>query len=188
MPFVRIKRIKNKEYAYLVENAWKKRKKGSRQKTLKYLGRVHHLEQIENIQAEVEENHDFKKIITNLLKIHLKNYGFNQEKKTFMKDNIIIDFENNSVTKSNRNISIQMNEGFLNTYTLRQLYNYKPKGDMQEIGFNLANVFVSTGLVVPQGIFIQAYGKLLEEHKIESPVLAQLKQQKEEFNEEDFYY
>ena len=46
--FIRKKRIKKYEYAYLVKNRWKKKgKKGnSRQKNIKYLGRVFNLNEI----------------------------------------------------------------------------------------------------------------------------------------------
>ena len=38
--FVRTKKIRGKEYAYLVSNRYNKRKKQSRQKSTKYAGKV----------------------------------------------------------------------------------------------------------------------------------------------------
>lgn len=43
MAFVRVKRIKGHEYAYLVESRWDPRRKTSRQVTIKYLGRADEL-------------------------------------------------------------------------------------------------------------------------------------------------
>jgi hypothetical protein len=45
--FFRIKKIKGKEYAYLVENEWKKN--SSRQKVKQYIGRVYRLAQKNNL-------------------------------------------------------------------------------------------------------------------------------------------
>ena len=51
MVFIRLKNINGKQYAYLVENKWYKRKfksksKGPRQKVSKYLGRVYNFEKV----------------------------------------------------------------------------------------------------------------------------------------------
>ena len=40
MSFVRIKKIKDKEYAYLIKNRWLKTKKQPKQKVIGYLGKV----------------------------------------------------------------------------------------------------------------------------------------------------
>ncbi len=54
MSFIRTKKIDGKEYAYLVENKWYKRKvkgrgKGPRQKVTKYLGRVHSFDKVNDV-------------------------------------------------------------------------------------------------------------------------------------------
>src|SRR3989344_5881813 len=90
MAFFRIKKIKGKEYAYIVENEWKK--KGSRQKVMGYLGRVYrfslmndvgfleHLK-IDNIENYVNNNDAFK-IMSHLIEWEL--YRFNINKKKFL--------------------------------------------------------------------------------------------------------
>ena len=45
MAFLRIKKVKGNEYAYLVENKWKS---GSRQKVKGYIGRVHRFDKKED--------------------------------------------------------------------------------------------------------------------------------------------
>ena len=46
MAFIRTKKIKGYEYAYIVENTWKKRGCKVKQKTKKYLGRVYRHDKI----------------------------------------------------------------------------------------------------------------------------------------------
>lgn len=57
MGFIRIKRIKGHDYAYLVDNVWRKRpkggQKGARQKVKRYLGRV-----INPEKTVYEKNHE----------------------------------------------------------------------------------------------------------------------------------
>src|SRR3989338_2867947 len=62
MAFIRTKKIYGKDYAYLVENRWYKRKhkgknKGPRQRVNKYLGRVYSFNKTEYIDF-----YSFKKI------------------------------------------------------------------------------------------------------------------------------
>ena len=59
--FIRIKKIKGKEYAYLVKNTWKKRKKSSRQTSSSYLGKVIKLKKTNN-KSLLGEFWDFLKI------------------------------------------------------------------------------------------------------------------------------
>ncbi|MBW2966023.1 hypothetical protein KY342_02890, partial [Candidatus Woesearchaeota archaeon] len=47
MSFIRTKKIKGAEYAYIVENRWRKRRKNKvKQKTNKYLGRVYRFNRV----------------------------------------------------------------------------------------------------------------------------------------------
>jgi len=51
MAYIRLKRIKGKEYAYLVESVWDRESKQPRQVTIKYLGRVDNIS-LESIPME----------------------------------------------------------------------------------------------------------------------------------------
>ncbi|NIA04276.1 MAG: hypothetical protein GWP09_02905 [Nitrospiraceae bacterium] len=55
--FIRKKRIKNNEYAYLVKNRWKKKwnKGNSRQKNIKYLGRVFNFNQMMGEEQAIQK-------------------------------------------------------------------------------------------------------------------------------------
>ena len=62
MAFFRIKKIKGKEYTYLVENEWKR--KGSRQKVKGYLGRIYRFDlKNKNSFIEFVKNDDLEKYI-----------------------------------------------------------------------------------------------------------------------------
>tara|TARA_Y100000031_G_C8178793_1_gene365426 strand:+ start:119 stop:634 length:516 start_codon:yes stop_codon:yes gene_type:complete len=167
MPFVRIKKISNKEYAYLVENTWKKRKKSSRQKSLKYLGRVFRLEKANELNYVFDEALDFKKAVLDLIKSELKCFSFIGEDKLKNED-LIVDFSNHKVysEKNNKEITIKMNEGYFNSYSLKKVLSFTPEGDMNEIAFSLANSFVAAGIDIPKDIFINLYHKLVEEHNL----------------------
>ncbi|MBS3104976.1 hypothetical protein J4234_01855 [Candidatus Woesearchaeota archaeon] len=161
MAFFRIKKIKGKEYAYIVENEWKK--KGSRQKVMGYLGRVYrfslmndvgfleHLK-IDNIENYVNNNDAFK-IMSHLIEWEL--YRFNINKNEFL-----IDLSNKKIQKKDKNIAFFINEGFMCSLALKNLLEFKPEGDEQADAYRLARAFVEAGIKVPQEIFICIFGKL----------------------------
>src|SRR3989338_1998834 len=116
MAFIRTKKIDGKEYAYLVENRWYKRKhkgknRGPRQKVSKYLGRAHRFNKEQDIDF-----YSFKKIDN--LEQYLKN-NFNNKNNVFRdliewelfrhnidKEEFAIDFSNKEILKNNRMVSL----------------------------------------------------------------------------------
>lgn len=164
MAFIRTKKIAGKEYAYLVENRWYKRKhkgknKGPRQRVNKYLGRVYSFNKTENINFFT-----FKKI--DHLEQYLKN-NFNNKNNVFRdliewelyrhginKEEFTIDYSNKKIMKGNKEISLRMNEGFLNGFTLARLFNLK-YGD----SYYLAKCFVEAGIEVPKEVFVGVFGR-----------------------------
>mgnify|MGYP001617199040 CR=1 FL=1 len=164
MAFIRTKKIDGKEYAYLVENKWYKRKhkgknKGPRQRVNKYLGRVYSFNKTENIDFFT-----FKKI--NNLEKYLKNNSNNKNnvfrdliewelsRHNINKEEFTIDFLNKTILKNNKGISLRMNEGFLNSFTLERLFNLK-SGD----SYYLAKCFVEAGIEVPKEVFVGVFGR-----------------------------
>ena len=89
MTFVRTKKIKGNEYAYIVENKWKKRGNKVKQKTKKYLGRVYRFDRVNVMDfyehydiSDVDEylkQNSKDKIILDLIKLGLFNYGFEEK-------------------------------------------------------------------------------------------------------------
>lgn len=153
MAFIRIKKIKGYEYAYLVENVWRKRKKGARQKVKQFLGRIHKPELKGDMEFSKEDeyvkNNSFRQIVKDLVEYELLKHG----SKDF-----IIDFDKGLVLRNDRKVALQMNEGFLCNYTLKNLMNFKLGGD--EAGYDLANAFVEAGIKVPQDLFVKIFEKL----------------------------
>ncbi len=163
MAFFRIKKIKGKEYAYLVENEWKK--KSSRQKVKNYLGRVYRFGLIENIDfmqfikvddfdKYINENNT-KKIIKDLAEWELLRFGID-------KNIFLIDLENKKVQKSGKNIALLINDGFMCGLTLKNLLEFKAE-DQERDGYRFARAFVEAGIKVPQEVFIGLFGKLYKE-------------------------
>lgn len=166
MGFIRIKKINGKEYAYLVENKWYKRGfkskgKGSRQRVSRYLGRVYSFDKaneqdfcyyknINDVQQYLIDN-NYEEVIKDLVRweLHRHNIDFTLYN---------VDFSSKKITKnirtvsgnpvSKKEVSLRLNEGFLNSYTLRRLFNLR-----KEDSFYLAKCFVDAGISVPKEIF-----------------------------------
>lgn len=165
--FLRIKKINNAKYAYLVDNKWYKKKtkgkgKGPRQKVKKYLGRVYSFD-----KSEVEDFFTFKKITD------FEQYLGSNEKEDIIKDLVewelfrhnignefFIKFDKKKVLKDNKEVSLAMNEGFLNGYTLARLLNFKFGHDVEKAGLDFAKYFVEAGIQVPKEIFVGIFGKM----------------------------
>jgi len=164
--FFRIKKINNTKYAYLVDNKWYKRKgkgrgRGSRQKVKKYLGRVYEFNKVEDKEFPIFKNID-----------NMEEYINNNEKNSIIKDLIswevfrhkignefIIDSNKIKVLKDNKEVSLALNEGFLNSYTLARLINYKFGHNEQE-GYKFAEAFIQAGIDIPKDVFIGIFGKV----------------------------
>ena len=154
--FFRIKKIKGKEYVYIVENEWKG-KKGSRQKVKSYLGRAFRFQlkndisfmdflKIENYEAYIKDNKK-NKIIKNLVEWEIYKFGISADS---------IDLDNFEFKKSKKTIVFLINEGFMCNLTLKNLI----KIDSEIDGYNLARSFIEAGIKVPQEVFIGIFGKI----------------------------
>ena len=161
MTFFRVKKIKGKDYAYLVENEWKR--KGSRQKVKGYLGRAYRLSQANNtnfyefinnkdIEKYVQGN-DADKIIKDLIEWELLNFSVNRNE-------FIIDLCNKTLQKHKKNSVLVMNEGFMCSLTLSNLLEFKPEDHEDSDGYSFARAFVEAGIRVPQDVFIGLFAKL----------------------------
>ena len=162
MSFIRIKKIAGKEYAYLVENKWYKRGfknkgKGSRQKVSKYLGRVYKhdkvndqnfysFKKIDNLEKYLKNN-DKSRIFNDLVEWELFRHNVNKEE-------FFIDFKNKKVLKNKKNVSLQMNEGFLSSFTLQRLFTLTSQDS-----YYLAKCILEAGIQIPQEVFVGVFGK-----------------------------
>lgn len=164
--YIRTKKVKGYEYAYLVQNKWKAKgdKKGARQRVKKYLGRV--------LSYNIENNYSFFEFIgirdTNL---YLENKDYEQVLKDLIawefgrheiKDDVLIYCDRGKVVKNGKEVCIKMNEGVLCSYTLKKLAFFDGKGSEPEVGKRLAKAFVEAGIDVPQEVFIGMFEKVFE--------------------------
>jgi|SRR3989338_4932362 len=161
MSFIRIKRIKGKRYAYLVENLWTS--KGPRQKVSKYLGAA------KEISAEGEpytntienpenyfRNKSFKEITKEAIKFELSRRGFKETENGFEKDNIKITSDY-VVTISGKNSVLRLNEGYFCNETVNELINYDGKDD--PTGKKLARLIISCGIQPDEELFVELFAK-----------------------------
>ena len=152
--FVRIKKIKNNNYAYLVENEWTPW--GSRQKVSKYLGKTIPLERnTENKPADLPKGYTLAAI--QLVIWELLNHGFKPEEQFFVKDDIIIDLNKKTVRRKNKPAVLAMNEGFLCDHTLQQLLAFTPEEKHEQTAKKLAQTVLEVGLKLPDEAFVQLF-------------------------------
>ena len=160
MAFFRVKKIKGKEYAYIVENKWKKGR--SRQKVKGYMGRVYRFNLVNNVEfsqfkniedvQEYVKNNDKKKIINDMVEWELFKFG--------IKENFLVN--DAKVQKGNKNVDFFINDGFMCNYTLKNIIEFKSEGDEQSDGYRLARAFVEAGIKVPQEVFVGVFSKLFK--------------------------
>jgi hypothetical protein len=171
MAFIRTKKIKGKEYAYIVENSWRKRGKKVKQKTKKYLGRVYRFDRV-NIMDFFEyyniddtnyylNNKTKEDIIIDLIKLELYNHGFKDKSNSWQKENITFDLKNRKAyNNKNKSIALAFNEGFLTDHAIKKILNFR--AEVQEDGYDLAKLFVEAGIAVPKEIFVGYFRKVFK--------------------------
>jgi len=169
MGFIRTKILKGKHYAYLVENSWKR--KTSKQKVKGYLGRVHILEKkpepdfltfigTSNLHEYIHTNEQ-EQIVTDLTLYELYLYGFKKtDSFTWNFNGIILNLENRTISKDNKNVVLKINDGFFCNHTLRNLFSFNQKGRNKEVAFDFARTFVDAGIKIPKEVFIEFFQKI----------------------------
>lgn len=98
MAFIRIKKIKGKEYAYLIKNKWTK--KGPRQKASKYLGPVIKLdENLDNSsekKIEIEENENLANYLEKKYNLELEKIFEEKKINELLKEIIFFELKKKS--------------------------------------------------------------------------------------------
>ena len=161
MVFLRTKKVKGKEYGFLVANEWQK--KGSRQKVRGYLGRIYRFNvkntlsfseflNAENLESYIA-NKNKNDIIKDLIEWELFKFGIDKREYG-------IDLNNKKIQKGKRNIVMLLNDGFLCNITLKNLLEFKPGGDEETDGYILAKAFVDAGIKIPQDVFVGIFSNL----------------------------
>lgn len=172
--YIRPKKIKGKYYAYLVKSYRSKRPKKKRQKVIKYLGKIFEAKKAKELtlneflkvdSSEYFKNTKLKQILQDLVVLELSNHKFHKNGSIYAYKEYCIDIEKRKVydIETKKEISISMNEGFLNNYTLTTLFNIeKEEGNERELGIKLANLFVSAGLKIEPEIYVFILNKILD--------------------------
>lgn len=170
--FIRVKKRTNAsgksyEYAYLVANRYKKRRKEPRQKIKQYLGRVYRFEKTANKEIEdlETEKTTVKENMLLLLQNELKNYGFQEKDGFWQKERCTINLEQGlCMDQQGKNICIAVNDGFLHPTTILALMRFKPKEGLErEIGVQLGNALISVGIKPKEVIFIDLFRQVMRQ-------------------------
>jgi len=153
MAFLRVKKIKGKEYAYLVKNSWTT--KGPRQEVKRYLGRVHRFKGKGSYLLDYSKN-DCKGFL-----IELINYELGKIKSGLKKEKIEFDSKKLVFVRNNKKgCVLGLNQGFMCDYTLRRILNFKKSDDIEVDSVKLAKFFIEAGFAVPQEYFIGYFERL----------------------------
>ncbi len=173
--FVRLKKIKGLEYAYLVKNVWKK--KTPRQKVVQYLGRIHAPpkgmtcsfdEFCVQEKKQITEKTTYPELVRALFEWTLFQHGFTkvaQKKAFYTHGKIIADPEKYTLQIKKRQLTMKFNEGYMNQYSMKELLNIKLSKAIDEprqAATILAKAFVNAGIAVPQNIFIEVFQKVYQ--------------------------
>jgi UDP-galactopyranose mutase len=172
--FIRIKKRKNlsgktNTYAYLVKSKRRKRsRRPPKQKVIAYLGKVIRLNNNHQQSSTIINNQikhsSIRKMVTGHITRLLSKNGFEKAKKGLLSNkDIIIDLKSCKVRhkKTNKKLCLQVNEGFISDYTLKQVLNYTPvKGLEKEVGKDLANKLLSVGLRPTEEEFLEIYSHI----------------------------
>ncbi len=172
--FIRIKKIKGLEYAYLVKSVWKE--KSARQKVVKYLGKIHHIQKTETItfqefcEKEKKSSETIKEIIQALMEWTLYQHGFTkdpliQTKWLLNRGKIVGDPEKLELNAGTKGVTLKINEGYMNSFTLKELENMqlnKKTEEQRQAATTLAKAFVAAGIEVPQDVFIEVFQKVYQ--------------------------
>lgn len=174
--FIRIKKIKGLEYAYLVKSVWKD--KTARQKVVQYLGKVYILKKTSTASFETFceqekkdlENADLKTIIQALMEWTLWQHSFIkdplvQKKWLFENGKVVGDPEKLKITSGKKDVTLKVNDGYMNACTVKALVDIqlnKNTEEQRQAATSLAKAFVDAGIEVPQDIFIEIFQKVYQ--------------------------
>ena len=151
--FVRVKKIKGRPYAYLVENEWTPW--GSRQRVSKYLGKTQTLTRFS--EGIIELPAGLHATIIEAVAQELSNHGFVREGNILRQEDIIVNLEEKTVRQNGKKAVLAMNEGYLCDHTLQQLLAFVPEEKPEGSAKKLANLVLETGLKLSNEQFVHLF-------------------------------
>lgn len=162
MAYIRTKKIGKNKYAYLVEIITTD--KGPRQKVKQYLGRVFVLEKKKETKSTNLGNSK-EDLLLNLILPELEARGFNKKKESYVYKNFTFNPKELTLKKRNKNKTekeavIGLEEGYICSFTLQRIFNFKKGKDLNKDAHQLAKYFLEAGLQINQELFVKFYQKL----------------------------
>lgn len=155
MAFLRTKKINNNLYCYLVQN--KHTKKGPRQKVKKYLGRAVKLEQKEDLPFILPTKTNKSQLLRSLIVWELKKHNFKLKNNLYQHKALTYHPKTHQILNKKKETALHLNEGFLCSFTIKRILNFKKTNDFQKDAHTLAKYFVEAGINIPQEVFIGVY-------------------------------
>ncbi len=167
--YVRVKARKNKDgsvrrYAYVVRSKRRKKsRKAPKQKNVAYLGRVHVLDAVGQTLPE-DQKGSIQDVLFLLFDQLLRPNGFKPLKKgVWCKETLCVDCLASKVfdQETDRNVCLEVNEGFLTGHTLKQLFPYKPPETTEKgVGQDFAQKLLAAGLKPSGDTFLWLFRKV----------------------------
>ncbi len=156
--FVRTKRVKGKEYAYLVKNVWTD--KGPRQRVMDYLGAVIKPDKCSESApiGDILTSGTIPEIVSALVSRELENHGFKSEGKNWVLGNCTVHPKWGKIRRNGKHAALRLNEGFLCDSTLRALQKVMSKEEIE--GKELASAILEAGIGIESEGFVRLYERL----------------------------
>lgn len=151
--FVRVKKIKGKEYAYLVQNEWTPW--GSRQKVAKYLGKAHKIERMSENTKQLPAG--FQQTVIESIAQELENHGFSRQDTNLVKENFTVSMNDKTIRFNGKRAVLGMNEGYLCDETIQQLLTFIPEEKAEANAKKLANLVLEAGLKLNSEQFLHLF-------------------------------
>ncbi len=157
MAYIRIKKINNTPYAYLVESV--NTSSGPRQKVKQYLGRVFSLEQKNKGSFVVSDSKNKKQLLQGLILSELEPRGFKAKDNLYCFDKVVFNPSSLTINKSSSNKSavLALDNGYLCNFTLQRIIDFKKSKDFAKDGHVLAKYFLEAGLPIKEEDFVKFY-------------------------------
>ncbi|MBU1111462.1 MAG: hypothetical protein ABIG93_00355 [archaeon] len=162
MVYIRVKKINQKPYAYLVES--KKSKNGPRQKVKKYLGRICEFDK-KDIEEKIVSSKNKSNFLSTLILPELVALGFKEKSGNYFLKNLVFDSKKLTLSKQTKSKTVKdaiisLNDGYLCSFTLQRILRFKKGADLKQDAEILAKYFLEAGIKISRENFI-GYYKLL---------------------------
>lgn len=160
--FVRTKRVKGKEYAYLVKSQWRGGK--PRQKIIGYLGAVIRLEKRQDatFQGIFSASHP-KAIVKGLMRRELIRHGFEGQNCLLKLGGVEASCDSLKISRKGKPVVLRINEGFMCEATLKRLL--RELGKPPEGLGGLPSAILEAGIGIDKGEFQELILTLVAKHK-----------------------